>query len=40
MEYDCAFVQENRRFKYRSAAIIVEDGSVLLAGNELQKAEK
>jgi ADP-ribose pyrophosphatase YjhB (NUDIX family) len=34
--YDCGFTKENRWFRYRAAAIIIEDGCVLLAGNELE----
>ena len=34
MEHNCAFTEENRWFRYRAAAIIVEDGCVLFAGNE------
>lgn len=35
MEYDCGFSNgEHRRFRYRAAAIIVEEGHVLCAGNE------
>ena len=34
MLYDCDFSKENNRFRYRAAAIIVEDGCVLLVGNE------
>lgn len=34
MEYDCGFTKDNRWFRYRAAAIIVEDGYVLFAGNE------
>ena len=34
MEHNCGFVDENRWFRYRAAAIIVEDGCVLFAGNE------
>lgn len=34
MEIDCGFRQDDRWFRYRAAAIIVEDGCVLLAGNE------
>lgn len=30
---DCGFVRENHWFRYRAAAIIVEDGCVLFAGN-------
>ena len=36
MVYDCGFTKENRWFRYRAAAIIIEDGCVLLAGNELE----
>lgn len=32
--YDCCFTKENRWFKYRAAAIIIEDNCVLFAGNE------
>lgn len=34
MEYDCGFTKENKWFRYRAAAIIVEDGCVLFARNE------
>ena len=34
MEYNCGFQKENKWFRYRAAAIIVEDGCVLFAGNE------
>ena len=34
MEYDCGFTKENKWFRYRAAAIIIEDGYVLFAGNE------
>ena len=34
MEYNCSFTNENKWFRYRAAAIIVEDGCVLFAGNE------
>ena len=34
MEHNCGFIDENRWFRYRAAAIIVEDGCVLFAGNE------
>ena len=33
--FDCGFTKENNRFRYRAAAIIVEDNHVLFAGNEL-----
>ena len=32
--FDCGFKKENHQFRYRAAAIIVEDGCVLFAGNE------
>ena len=35
MEYDCGFAKGNKWFRYRAAAIIVEEGCVLLAGNEV-----
>lgn len=35
MPYDCGFQKENNWFRYRAAAIIVEDGCVLFAGNEV-----
>lgn len=35
MSYDCGFQKENNWFRYRAAAIIVEDGCVLFAGNEV-----
>ncbi len=34
MEHNCSFTEDNKWFRYRAAAIIVEDGCVLLAGNE------
>ncbi|MDU2673064.1 MAG: NUDIX hydrolase [Clostridium sp.] len=34
MEYDCGFTRENKWFRYRAAAIIIENGHVLFAGNE------
>ncbi len=34
MEYDCGFTKDNNWFRYRAAAIIVEDDCVLLAGND------
>ncbi|MBQ6517679.1 MAG: NUDIX domain-containing protein [Anaerolineaceae bacterium] len=34
MDHNCGFTDENRWFRYRAAAIIVEDGCVLFAGNE------
>ena len=36
MEYDCGFTKDNKWFRYRAAAIIVEDGFVLFAGNETE----
>lgn len=35
MQYDCGFTKGDRWFRYRAAAIIVEDGYVLLAGNDV-----
>lgn len=32
--FDCGFTKENNWFRYRAGAIIIEDGCVLLAGNE------
>lgn len=34
MELDCGFTVDNHWFRYRAAAIIVEEGCVLFAGNE------
>lgn len=34
MVFDCGFTKENNWFRYRAAAIIVENGCVLFAGNE------
>ena len=34
MNYDCGFTKDNKWFRYRAAAIIVEDDCVLFAGNE------
>ena len=34
MEHNCGFTDENKWFRYRAAAIIVEDGHVLFSGNE------
>lgn len=34
MELDCGFTKDNKWFRYRAAAIIIEDGCVLFAGNE------
>lgn len=33
-ELNCSFTKENNWFRYRAAAIIVENGCVLFAGNE------
>lgn len=33
-EYDCGFTEDNKWFRYRAAAIIVEEGYTLFAGNE------
>lgn len=35
--YDCGFTKGNNWFRYRAAAIIIENGCVLFAGNELDK---
>ena len=37
MEFDCGFTNENHWFRYRAAAIIVEDNCVLFAGNDNAK---
>lgn len=34
MDFDCGFIRENKWFRYRAAAIIIEDGYVLLIGND------
>ena len=34
MDYDCGFTRDNRWFRYRAAAIIVEDGCILMAQND------
>lgn len=34
MNYDCGFTRGDRWFRYRAAAIIVEEGCVLFAGND------
>ena len=34
MEYDCGFTREDKCFRYRAGAIIIENGYVLFAGNE------
>lgn len=34
MEYDCGFTKENGWFRYRAAAIIIENGCVLFAKND------
>lgn len=34
MAFDCGFTKENNWFRYRAAAIIVENGCVLLVGNQ------
>lgn len=35
MEHDCCFRKDNKWFRYRAAAIIVEDNCVLFARNEV-----
>lgn len=37
MEYDCGFTRENKWFRYRAAAIIIEDEYILFASNEKEK---
>lgn len=37
MNYDCGFTKGDRWFRYRAAAIIVEEGCVLFAGNDVDK---
>lgn len=37
MHYDCGFTKGDRWFRYRAAAIIVEEGHVLFAGNDVDK---
>lgn len=32
--FDCGFTKENKWFRYRAGAIIIEDGCVLFAGNQ------
>ena len=34
MEHDCGFTKEDNWFRYRAAAIIIEDGCVLAVGHE------
>lgn len=34
MNFDCGFTKENNWFRYRSAAIIIENGCILFAGNK------
>lgn len=34
--FDCCFIKEYNWFRYRAAAIIVENDCVLFAGNELE----
>ncbi len=35
MEHNCAIIDDKKAFRYRAAAIIVEDGCVLFARNEV-----
>lgn len=37
MEYDCGFTRENKWFRYRAGAIIIEDEYILFASNEKEK---
>lgn len=34
MDHDCCFIKENRWFRYRAAAIIIEEGCILFVGNQ------
>lgn len=34
MEYDCGFSRDNNRFRYRAAAIIVEEGYERLSSSK------
>ena len=34
MEYNCGFINDKKAFRYRAAAIIVEEGCVLFARND------
>ncbi len=34
MEHNCGFINDKKAFRYRAAAIIVEEGCVLFAGND------
>lgn len=36
MPYNCGFKKDNRKFRLRTAAIIIENDCVLFAGNELE----
>lgn len=36
MERDCGFRRGNKWFRYRAAAIIVEENCVLFAGNDVE----
>ncbi len=36
MPFNCSFNKENNRFRYRAAAIIIENNCVLFAGNKLE----
>ena len=33
---DCGFTRENKWFRYRAAAIIIEEDCALFAGNEIE----
>ena len=35
MEYNCFFTNDGKWFRYRAAAIIVEEGCILFAKNEI-----
>lgn len=32
---DCCFIEENKRFRYRACGVIIEEGSVLFAKNDM-----
>ena len=34
MEHNCGFINDKKAFRYRAAAIIVEEGCVLFARND------
>ncbi len=36
MDHDCSYDEDGRWFRYRAAAIIIQDGSVLMARNDAE----